>query len=132
MLEMAWHHWYTEVTCHSIVEAHTTCSWGTWTPYAVDDTAAYAEVAFVEVLLCQDHGPYRRLRCRQMLLAYAVQPADGGYSSCRLGMVFGVWCRPIPRLPHARWTRTPIAEDFAIEEWQSSLIAKLARSLPLS
>lgn len=37
ILGMAWHRCCTEVACHSIAEAHTTCSRDTWMPFAVDD-----------------------------------------------------------------------------------------------
>lgn len=42
-------------------------------------------VASDEVLLLLDHWPCLHQACHQVLPVYSAQPADGGYSSCRLG-----------------------------------------------
>jgi hypothetical protein len=57
---------------------------GSW----VDDTEACTEeeVSFEALLHLRDHHPYRRRGHLQLLPVGYAQPADGGYSSCRLGI----------------------------------------------
>lgn len=75
---------------HNTAAGRRACSWHTWGSCAGDDDVAAAgtgeqreEAASDESL--RDRRPYRRREHLQLLPVYSAQPADGGYSSCRLG-----------------------------------------------
>lgn len=124
MLAMAYHRWDIAVACHSTAAAHTTCNLDTSGPFA-DGIVAYTEAASFEDPQSQDHCPSRRPVCRPALLVCSAQPADGGYSSCRPGMVFDAGCRPDLRLPHLLLTEPTVAEELAIDRRLANLNVRL-------
>ena len=74
----------TLVAHHSTAELHTACSSGTWDSSPDGDTETHTERgASDEDLL--DLRPCRHQELHQLLPVCSAQPADGGYSSCRLG-----------------------------------------------
>lgn len=88
-------HFDIAVAWRNIVVASTAHSLDTWDSSA-DDIGPYIEAASFEGL-----PPSRRsYRHHQRLLVNSAQPADGGYSSCRLGGSYGRRYRPVRRLPH--------------------------------
>lgn len=76
----------TAVASHSTAAEvlHKAYSWRTWDSCADGGTGGRTEAAVASENL-QDRRPYRCPELHQLLPVYSAQPADGGYSSCRLG-----------------------------------------------
>lgn len=74
----------TVAACRRTAAVHTDCSWRTWDSCADGDTGAHTEgVASDEALPVLRTCRHQELH--QLLPVCSAQPADDGYSSCRLG-----------------------------------------------